>query len=166
MDFSQNYECKYSEEIQSAHFGGSKSQITLHTVVWYYQSDGEIQANSFCSLSDNLRHDPASILAHLNPLFKIIKDTFPAVNNVHFVSDGPTTQYKNKTMFFLFAAEFPKLLGPSNMTWNFTESGHGKGAPDGIGGCVKRTADRVTAHGKDIHNLEILVEVLQKIVLA
>nr|CAI5856810.1 unnamed protein product [Callosobruchus analis] len=49
-----------------------------------------------------------------------------------FVSDGPTTQYKNKTMFFLFAAEFPKLLGPSNMTWNFIESGHGKGAADGI----------------------------------
>nr|CAI5845654.1 unnamed protein product [Callosobruchus analis] len=149
MDFSQNYECKYSE-IQSAHFGGSKSQITLHTVEWYYH------------LSDNLRHDPASILANLNSLFKIIKDTFPAVNNDHFVSDGPTTRYKNKTMFFPFAAEFAKLLGPSNMTWNFTENGHGEGAADGIGGCVKRMADRVIAHGKDIPNLEILVEVLQK----
>lgn len=32
MDFSENYKCKYQTKIQSAHFGGSKSQITLHTV--------------------------------------------------------------------------------------------------------------------------------------
>nr|CAI5852334.1 unnamed protein product [Callosobruchus analis] len=33
MDFSENYVCKYSCEVQSAHFGGSKPQITLHTAV-------------------------------------------------------------------------------------------------------------------------------------
>nr|CAI5819089.1 unnamed protein product [Callosobruchus analis] len=31
-DFSENYSCKYNEEVQSAHFGSSKPQITLHTV--------------------------------------------------------------------------------------------------------------------------------------
>lgn len=38
IDFSENYGCKYSEEVQSAHFGGSKSQLSLHTVVVYYRS--------------------------------------------------------------------------------------------------------------------------------
>nr|CAI5864573.1 unnamed protein product [Callosobruchus analis] len=33
MDFSENYSTKYSEEIQSFHFGGSRTQISLHTVV-------------------------------------------------------------------------------------------------------------------------------------
>nr|CAI5865629.1 unnamed protein product [Callosobruchus analis] len=33
IDFSENYVCKYSCEVQSAHFGGSKPQITLHTAV-------------------------------------------------------------------------------------------------------------------------------------
>lgn len=33
FDFSQNYSCKYGAEIQSFHFGGSRTQITLHTSV-------------------------------------------------------------------------------------------------------------------------------------
>ncbi|XP_050516441.1 uncharacterized protein LOC126891305 [Diabrotica virgifera virgifera] len=33
LDFSENYNCKYNEEVQSAHFGGSKPQLSLHTVV-------------------------------------------------------------------------------------------------------------------------------------
>lgn len=38
FDFSENYACKYSQEIQSAHFGGSKKQISLHTSVIYYKT--------------------------------------------------------------------------------------------------------------------------------
>lgn len=30
MDFSENYACKYAEEIQSFHFGGSREQATIH----------------------------------------------------------------------------------------------------------------------------------------
>lgn len=32
IDFSENYLCKYSEEVQAIHFGGSKTQLSLHTV--------------------------------------------------------------------------------------------------------------------------------------
>lgn len=32
-----------------------------------------------------------------------------------------------------------------NLTWNYSESGHGKGAPDGVGGILKRTADQLVA---------------------
>lgn len=32
-DFGENYNCKYESEIQSAHFGGSKAQLSLHTVL-------------------------------------------------------------------------------------------------------------------------------------
>lgn len=35
-DFSENFTCKMSEEIQSAHFGASKSQFTLHTGMIYH----------------------------------------------------------------------------------------------------------------------------------
>lgn len=35
-------------------------------------------------------------------------------------------------------------------TWNFSESGHGKGVADGIGGAVKRTLDKQVAYGADI----------------
>lgn len=35
MDFSENFCTKYNQEIQSFHFSGSRTQISLHTVVVY-----------------------------------------------------------------------------------------------------------------------------------
>ena len=35
-------------------------------------------------------------------------------------------------------------------TRNFLESGHGKGAPDGVGAALKRSADASVCMGKDI----------------
>lgn len=32
-DFSENYNCKFHNEIQAVHFGASHSQITLHTSI-------------------------------------------------------------------------------------------------------------------------------------
>lgn len=43
--------------------------------------------------------------------------------------------------------DFPQL---DRITWNYSESGHGKGAPDGIGATLKRTADRMVTFGNDI----------------
>ncbi|CAH1102117.1 unnamed protein product [Psylliodes chrysocephalus] len=133
MDFSENYQCKYNREIQSAHFGGAKPQISLHTVVWYYKSEnGEIKRNSFCSLSENTRHDHIGIFAYLQPLFQQISEKLININKVHFLSDEPTTQYRNKNMIFVFAFKFVDILKPSIMTWNFSEADHGKRAPDSI----------------------------------
>lgn len=42
------------------------------------------------------------------------------------------------------------------------ETGHGKGAPDGVGGVLKRTADQIVARGSDIPDLETLMEQLKK----
>lgn len=45
-------------------------------------------------------------------------------------------------------------------TWSFFEAGHGKGAPDGVGGVLKRTADRLVSEGKDIPNAKQLYDCL------
>lgn len=44
----------------------------------------------------------------------------------------------------------------------FSEAGHEKGAPDGIGDCLKRTADDIVARGKDLSNLDVLVKELRE----
>lgn len=49
----------------------------------------------------------------------------------------------------------------STFTWNYSETSHGKGAPDGIGGTLKRTADRLVAEGKDVENFETLVSAIK-----
>lgn len=53
MDFSENYECKYSEKIQAFHFGGSREQVSIHTVMVYYktiESDSTL-SKAFSTLS-------------------------------------------------------------------------------------------------------------------
>lgn len=35
VDFTENYACKYSAEVQSVHFGASHQQATLHTGVYH-----------------------------------------------------------------------------------------------------------------------------------
>ena len=37
-------------------------------------------------------------------------------------------------------------------TWNFHESSHGKGIPDGVGATIKRLADSAVLHGTDVEN--------------
>lgn len=58
VDFSENYSCKYSQEIQSVHFGGSHQQASLHTGVLY--TAAEQSPVTFCSISRSRRHDPPS----------------------------------------------------------------------------------------------------------
>ncbi|XP_072384718.1 uncharacterized protein [Diabrotica undecimpunctata] len=158
LDFSENYICKYGREIQSAHFGGSKPQISLHTVMVYTQN----KKSPMCTFSENLRHDPFAICAHLTPIAEYVKTLISSISMVHFLSDGPSTQYKNKTMFFLIVAYISKLFTCQAIRWHYSESGHGKGAPDGIGGCLKRTADSLVAQGKDLDNFNSLIKELRE----
>ena len=43
----------------------------------------------------------------------------------------------------------PFTWGFQCLTWNYSERGHGKGAPDGVGACVKRMADQAVQRGAD-----------------
>lgn len=160
-DFSENYSLKFAEEVQSFHFGGARQQITLHTVIVYsYLNVSSISSRSFCTLSECLEHNSAAIWAHL---FPIIEEYYKkGIEVVHFLSDGPSTQYRNKFMFAFLVTElkkqFPRL---KCISWNFNEAGHGKGAVDGVGGTCKRMADRMIAQGKDVPTFPTLMKVLR-----
>ena len=76
---------------------------------------------------------------------------FPNIDTLHFQSDGPTAQYKNKVNFCMFVNLFPKLFPKSiNATWNFLESRHDQRLMDGIEGTIKWTADSLVHHGKGL----------------
>lgn len=66
-------------------------------------------------------------------------------------------------MFYIFShlikEHFPSVI---YSTWNYHEAGHGKGAPDGIEGTVKRTTDRLISEGKDIDSLQFLTTSLKE----
>lgn len=145
IDFSENYSCKMSTEIQSYHFGGSRKQATIHTAVLYKAHS----TRSYATVSNSLRHDERAVWAHLEPILKELRVTSPQITVLHIISDGPVTQYRNKSNFYLLST-VPFLTGFKHVTWNYSEKCHGKGAPDGIGGAVKRDADLYVRRGGEL----------------
>ena len=47
-------------------------------------------------------------------------------------------------------------MGFKTCSWDFFEVSHGKGAPDGVGSFLKRTADKSVSSGHDIDTFEKL----------
>ena len=114
-DFSENYTCKLSEQVQSAHFGSSQNQFSLHTGVIYTR---DTQPISFCTISPSTAHDPGAIWAHLNPIIDYAKSICPVLRVIHIFSDGPTTQYRQKKNFFLLSKMICESVFEYS-TWNF-----------------------------------------------
>lgn len=111
VDFSQNYACKASTEIQAMHFVASGPQITL--------------------LRDLRKKD---------------------ITCIHFLSDGPATQYKNRRNFAILSS-IPFELGFKKVFWNFLEASHGKGPANGVGAAIKNAPDRSVTHSNDVLNI-------------
>ncbi|CAG4981741.1 unnamed protein product [Colias eurytheme] len=163
IDYSENYKCAYSKEIQSAHFGASKPQITIHTsVLYFYDVNGQKKSQCFATLSSSLRHDTAAVWAHMEPLLDFLKIHCPQANTFHVISDSASSQYRNYKIYFVITAlswNYPEL---KCVTWNYSESGHGKGAPDGVGAVLKRTADACVSYGTDVPDFESFTLLLKQ----
>lgn len=90
-----------------------------------------------------MNHVPSAIWEHLKPVLHDI--TRKAPENIYFFFffyDGPVAQYKQMGSFY-FLSTTPFEAGFSGVTWNFFEAGQEKGAPDGVGGSIKRKADQL-----------------------
>ena len=160
VDFSENYVLKYAEETQAMHFGASKVQLSLHTGVQYlfHANTGKTFVKSFGTASTSLDHGAHAVWAHLTPILRQMSRDQPGIDTVHFVSDGPSAQYRNRFNAFLLVS-YLKDLCPAvkRATWNFSEAGHGKGPMDGVGGTLKRVADEHVARGNDISSVGAFV---------
>lgn len=120
---------------------------------------GDKPAKSFCSISPDLAHDPVAKLKHLEPILAQKND----IEYLHFLSDSPSNQYRNQFMFYVIKKYiiplFPNL---KKLTWNYSESGHGKGAPDSVGATVERTCDQIISYGvQDVAEFEQFANVIQ-----
>ena len=145
MDFSENYTCNSLEEIQSAYW--NNCMITLHPVVIYYRGEeNELKHTSYVYVSEVLSHNAAMVMSIIDKIMGVVKSLVPSVVCVHFWTDSPSSQYRNKTIFDLIS-KFPNLYG-TLASWHYFECGHGKGPCDGIGGTTKRNADNAVKQGK------------------
>ena len=138
MDFAENYTCQSLEEVQSAYWNAS--MVTLHPAIAYYRSeDGQVSYKSRVFISDELGHNSATVFAFIKELIPHLKVMLSQVKRILYYTDSPTSQYRNKTIFYLLSHH--KELFRVSASRDFFEAGHGKGPCDGIGGSVKHMAD-------------------------
>jgi cell division septum initiation protein DivIVA len=148
MDFAENYVCSYAAEVQSAYF--AKPSVTIHPCVIYFRNeDEELMHQSYVIVSDEKNHRASTVVSFLEHLVPKIKSLVPNLRCINYLSDSPTSQYRNKIILNLIA-EHQMKFGTA-ATWIYTEAGHGKGPCDGIGGTVKRMADEAVR----IHKVQI-----------
>lgn len=128
MDFAENYGINEMQDIQSAYW--NPEMVTLHPTVIYYNDGTEsVSHKSIVAVSEVLHHNASMVQAIVDKVVGEVKSLVPDVQFIHYFTDSPTSQYRNKRIF---------------------EAGHGKGACDGVGGFVKRIADNTVKSGKAV----------------
>lgn len=140
MDFAENFTCSSPEEVQSAYW--STDMISLHTMVVY----SDTGVSSYVAISDVLVHNAIVIYCILGKLIALLKERYQNLKKIHYLTDSPTSQYRNKTMFQILCHHVQDFGVTAR--WNYLEVGHGKGPCDGLGGSVKRSADMAVRQGK------------------
>lgn len=90
---------------------------------------------------------------------KIIISKSAKVDTIHYWSDGPSIQLKNKFNFTnLLFHEYDRH---ASADWNFFATSHGNGENDGVGGDVKKAVWRKTLQMKVlVTNLNKLIPIL------
>ena len=146
MDFAENYSCKSVDEIQSAYW--NQQAVTLHPAVLYKRNieNQPLQHQSYVIISDDLNHNASTVITFVREIIKEIRQVDPQTEYLHFWTDSPTSQYRNRTIFN-FIANLEETAG-IKACWNYFEAGHGKGPCDGLGGTTKRMADQAMKAGK------------------
>ena len=116
--------------------------VTLHPAVSYmfHEDIMNIPAECLCLKSSGIIRPPiATVFAIMKRLVSEMKTVTPDLKHIHYYTDSPTSQYRNKSIFYIVSGH--KSLFGVSASWNYFEAGHGKGPCDGVGGSVKRMAD-------------------------
>jgi hypothetical protein len=130
VDFSENFDMKEQDEVQSAHWN-SKSISIFTAYAWCGANNF-----SFVLSSNNLNHDKFCVNSCITNVINKLKQRLPTLKEVMFFSDGAASQFKQRYLFrnLTRMADNYKL----KLSWHFFATSHGKGVVDGLGGTVKR----------------------------
>lgn len=157
MDFSNNFQTMAQDEVQAAYF--SRKYIEVFTCIVYV---GQNEPLSFILTNDNASHSKEHVHFYIHKVLTVLKEKFPQLKKIHFVSDGAASQFKNR--FTLAGLLFIKKDFKLNAVHEFTPSNHGKNAVDGLGGIVKRGVfKKVMTKKNEVYNSKQFIECAQTI---
>ena len=144
MDYAENYNCVYQDEIGAVHY--DRNQVSLHPMVIHYRDDTDtLQHISIVGVTEERSHTIATTMAFIQSIQIKVKAILPKLNTVPCITDSPSSQYRNKTVVALLA-NHKKMFGTA-ASWQWLEAGHGKGPCDGVGGSVKKMAENAVKAG-------------------
>ena len=142
IDWAENARVRQANEESSAYY--FEDHISIHAK-YSWSAEGK---QSWAAISDHTDHKaPATIVS-----FKSILNEFVNIsrkNKITIVSDSPTKQYRNKTIFY-YMKRFVQSFKDVEFKWIFLEAGHGKGIPDGIGATVKKAIKNIVAKNPSV----------------
>ena len=151
MDWSTNLAIKQLRAVQG-HFFFNK-QLSLHPMVLWHQGG----SSSICTFSDSICHKAAATWAGISGLlYEILREGYM---KIVFISDSPTKQYRNRYIASLLEHLVDTYPEEITVKWIYLESGHGKGAADGVGATVKSKLKKITARDD---NADFSAEELKK----
>ena len=132
IDYSENWSSKYHNEITSVYY--DKSQVTIHPmVVMFKNHEGETQVKTYIGVTKVGSHSIVTTFCFIKKMISLLVKMIPSMAAIHFVSESPNNQYRNRTVVHLIG-KFPALCNGIQATWCWLEGGHGKGPCDGVGG--------------------------------
>ena len=157
-DFAENWGDKFQNEPAAVYF--DSNQTTIHPMVVHYKTaeNDRLRSQSYVAVcSDSKTHNAGAIYTFIGRLVAILKRLLPQLARIHFISDSPASQYRNKTMVQV-VHRFQQCFGLT-ASWTWLESGHGKGPCDGVGGAVKRKARNLAKGGAVIRGADEFYQV-------
>jgi hypothetical protein len=148
IDYAENYNCCQQDEPSGAFY--DRRQITIHPMVVHFNDiDHNLQHRSYVGVTDERSHAAPTTFAFIKKLIPELQKTFPELNCIHYISDSPVNQYRNRSIVKI-VADHCKIFPGVSCTWDYLETGHGKGPCDGVGGSIKKGADIAVKAGHTI----------------
>ncbi|CAF4975031.1 unnamed protein product [Rotaria sp. Silwood1] len=132
MDFAENFSFVVQKQIQSAYW--HQKQASLYTVVITVGTNH----HNMVIISNRMVHDTAFVYCTQKLIVKFIKDEYPTIQKINYISDGAPSQFKNNHNMMNLAVHLQDFNVKA--AWTFTSSGHGRSPCDGLGAFVKSTA--------------------------
>ena len=148
-DYSENYCCRYQEEIQSLYF--SQAQVSIHVTILHRHAlkhiDGlesteeqrELITEHLFVISPDIKHDHDSVHECRRYISDYLKEIDYPVKVLHEWTDGCAAQYKS--CHCMGDVSYSKLDFGFLTLRNYFETSHAKGPQDGAGSNLKHKAD-------------------------
>ena len=156
MDYSENFNVVYQDEPSQVFY--DRRQVSIHPMVVHYRDmDGVVSHESFVGISEEKAHGAPTTAAFISKLIPEVLKILPDLKCIHYITDSPSSQYRNKSVIKLISQHTRWYEGVL-CTWEFLETGHGKGPCDGVGGGVKKAAENAVKSGKVISSAKELFE--------